>query len=710
MSLLTVSSRCRRSLLALSISCLLAGVTACAATGPTESVTAESAALDLFSSELRGAHMLVFSKTAGWRHDSIPAGIAALQKLAGQHGFTLEATEDASVFTDENLKRFNTLVFVNTTGDILDAQQEVAMERFIQAGGGFVGIHAAADTETGGEWFWYRRLVGGVFKSHPGEPDNVQHARLHVLQPEHPATRELPRSFEMTDEWYDYLELYPFRRDLLTVDENTYIGGLHGNYHPITWYHQFDGGRAFYTGLGHTSEMFSEPHFLALLTRGLRYATGGSPALDYSKSRPHSSELRVQPLQTALTQPRAFDFLPDGQMLVAEAGGVIRLLKGNNVSVAASLPVAKVAGEEGIKGLAVSPDFARDKLVYVSYLASDGNSGGRLVVSHFPWQDGKLDLAGEKLVIAIPLDDQCCHVGGELTFGQQGELFIATGDNSPLDADGYNLITKDGKNNAASALRTSANTADLRGKVLRIQPGTEGGYTIPEGNLYAASTTARPEIYATGVRNPSALSFDTTGGLLYVADRGPAASQDNPERGPRGMDEITRLDQPANLGWPFMLGNNAPYINFAATRNDRLRRFNPRLPENLLVDQGQKSEKILTPASSALVWYASDKNLLFPDFGSGERSILTAGVYQPPVSAPAASFPDYYQGKLMVLDAKRGWLQAVTIDDYSRVVKIEPLLPANSLPGATAARFSPDGQLYVLQQDGDQGKLVRIGN
>ncbi|MCE3251351.1 MAG: hypothetical protein K0Q67_361, partial [Cellvibrio sp.] len=141
---------------------------------------------------IAGARILVFTKTAGWRHDSIPAGVAALEKLAGEHQFTVIATEDAALFTDADLSQFNAIVFLNTTLNILDEHQELAMERYIQAGGGFVGIHAAADTEWEGDWFWYRNLVGAVFKNHPNEPSNVQQASVNIVDKKHASTETLP--------------------------------------------------------------------------------------------------------------------------------------------------------------------------------------------------------------------------------------------------------------------------------------------------------------------------------------------------------------------------------------------------------------------------------------------------------------------------------------------------------------------------------------
>jgi len=216
--------------------------------------------------------VLIFSKTTGWRHDSISEGIEAVKRLLQQRGLTAVATEDANLFTDEHLREMAAVVFLNTTGDVLDEKQQQAFERYIQAGGGFVGVHAATDTEHEGDWYWYRRLVGGVFESHPNDPSNVQRARVQVVESNHLATRDLPAEFYIADEWYDFRSLSDRRHDLLTVDERTYQGGQHGAYHPIAWYQDFDGGRVFYTGLGHTRQTYSNQWFLKHLDGGLEYA------------------------------------------------------------------------------------------------------------------------------------------------------------------------------------------------------------------------------------------------------------------------------------------------------------------------------------------------------------------------------------------------------------------------------------------------------
>ena len=186
------------------------------------------------------------------------------------HNFLLVATEDSAMFSEAELVNFDAIVFLLTTGDVLDDAQQAAMEGYIRAGGGYVGVHSATDTEWRGDWTWYRKLAGGVFKSHPA----VRKARLRVMRSDHLATAALPEVFWHVDEWYDFTDLYEHRIDLLTVDESTYSGGRHGDYHPIAWYHEFDGGRSFYTGLGHTIESYSSPKMRAHLLGGLAYAAG----------------------------------------------------------------------------------------------------------------------------------------------------------------------------------------------------------------------------------------------------------------------------------------------------------------------------------------------------------------------------------------------------------------------------------------------------
>ena len=225
--------------------------------------------------------ILVYSRTSGWRHSSIPHGIEAIRALGAEHDFAPTFTEDPAHFVEDSLRNYRAVVFLNTTRNVLNAAQQTAFERYIQAGGGFVGIHSAADTEY--EWPWYGELVGARLESHVNHP-NVRHARLTVAEPDHPATRDLPAEWMRDDEWYNYRSFYPRINELLMLDEESFDGGTNGTYHPIAWYHAYDGGRAFYTGLGHTDESFTEPLFLQHLLGGIRYAMGDGAPLDYTKA------------------------------------------------------------------------------------------------------------------------------------------------------------------------------------------------------------------------------------------------------------------------------------------------------------------------------------------------------------------------------------------------------------------------------------------
>jgi type 1 glutamine amidotransferase len=217
--------------------------------------------------------VLVFSKTAGFRHDAIPAGLAAIQKLGTDNGFSVTATEDAGQFTTANLAQYQAVVWLSTTGDVLDANQQAAFQSYIAAGGGYVGVHAAADTEY--DWPFYGGLVGAYFLAHPA----IQQATVRVEDATNPATAHLPAAWSRTDEWYNYRANPRANvRVLLSLDESTYSGGTMAGDHPITWCQNYGGGRSFYTGLGHTQESYTDPNFTRLLLGGIRIAAGAVTA------------------------------------------------------------------------------------------------------------------------------------------------------------------------------------------------------------------------------------------------------------------------------------------------------------------------------------------------------------------------------------------------------------------------------------------------
>ena len=215
--------------------------------------------------------VLIFSRTTGYRHESIPAGVASMRRLGAGAGFGVATTEDASAFTPANLARYRAVIWLSTSGEVLDEPQRRAFEAYIAGGGGYVGVHGAADTEYG--WPWYGGLVGAWFRSHP----DPQTATLRIVDRTHPSTAHLGETWTRFDEWYDYrARPAPDVTVLATVDEATYDGGRTGDPHPIVWCHTYGGGRAFYTGCGHTSESYDEPAFREHLLGGIRWAAGAT--------------------------------------------------------------------------------------------------------------------------------------------------------------------------------------------------------------------------------------------------------------------------------------------------------------------------------------------------------------------------------------------------------------------------------------------------
>lgn len=216
-----------------------------------------------------GARIVVYTRTLGFRHDSIPAALAALREIAAREHLEVVATEDPSDFRPDRLRGASAVVFLHTTGEVLDAAGQDALQAYLRGGGGFLGIHSAADT--GHDWPWYLDLVGGEFVRHPA----IQPAVLVREDAVHPASAPLPDRWSRTDEWYDFRASPRGRaRVLLSIDEASYQGGGMGSDHPMAWCHLFEGGRSAYTALGHTVESWSEPLFLEHVRGALRWAAG----------------------------------------------------------------------------------------------------------------------------------------------------------------------------------------------------------------------------------------------------------------------------------------------------------------------------------------------------------------------------------------------------------------------------------------------------
>lgn len=218
--------------------------------------------------EAQESKVLIFSKTKGFRHKSIEYGRKVIAEMCLDNNIEVDSTENSALFTTKNLKQYNALIFLNTTGDLFNDKEQKALVKYIRDGGGFVGIHAATDAEY--DWEWYGRMAGGYFKSHPKE----QKAKVNIVNKDHASTKMLPDEIKRRDEWYDFKNINPDIIVLATLDETSYKGGKMNNNHPIVWYHEFEGGRIFYTGFGHTNETFDDPLMQKHILGGIKYAIG----------------------------------------------------------------------------------------------------------------------------------------------------------------------------------------------------------------------------------------------------------------------------------------------------------------------------------------------------------------------------------------------------------------------------------------------------
>ncbi|MEO9326258.1 ThuA domain-containing protein [Nocardioides sp. C4-1] len=697
--------------------------------------------------------VLVFSKTAGFRHDSIPAGVRAIQKLGAQYGFTVTATEDSTVFNATELDKYEAVVWLSTTSDVLNATQQTAFENYIKGGGGYVGVHAASDTEY--TWPWYGKLVGAYFRNHPaGTPT----ATIDVEDTTTASTCALPDRWTRTDEWYNFQPTegtfaggslpfvggngpatvpdYSPRSNsninvLASLDESTYDevdGNTTDDDHPIAWYQEFDGGRSFYTGGGHTQASFSEPLFELHLLGGIQYAAEQAP--DACTPVPPGDESFEQVTLAKgvdkVGEPMSISVLPDGRVLHNARDGRIFLtdLDGNTTELY-DVPIYS-HDEDGLQSLTVSPTFEEDGWVYLYYApplntpAGDAPNDG--TAAQFETWKGYNVLTRMKMVndALVPSTEQellrveadrgiCCHAGGAIDFDAEGNLYLSTGDDSnPFASDGYApLDDRLTRNPAYDAQRSSSNTNDLRGKVLRITPNaTTATYTIPDGNLFDEDADAagktRPEIYAMGFRNPFRMTVDKRTGYVYLGEYGPDAGGANANRGPGGIVEFNQIKAAGNFGWPYCTGNNTAaetYNDWNFATNATGPKFNCAAP----VNNSPRNTGLtnLPPAQPA--WIAYDggnvtyNGVTTNEFGGGGEGPMAGPVYNyDPDLASDVKFPEYFDNHFFAGEWTRGWIRDIPMDSTGKITGIDTFFDSMTLYAAMDMEFGPDGSLYVL--------------
>lgn len=632
--------------------------------------------------------VLVFSKTEGFRHASIESGISAIQQLGTDNNFSVDATEDASDFNTENLVTYDAVIFLSTTGDVLNADQQTAFEQYIQGGGGYVGIHAASDTEY--DWPWYGELVGAYFDSHPpGTPT----ATIEVADKVHPSTSFLPDYWVRTDEWYNYQnnprgEVHV----LMTLDEDTYTGGNMGYDHPIAWLHQHDGGRSWYTGGGHTIASFSEPDFLNHILGGIRYASGNEQG-QYEGTVDEKFQMTV--IDNNPVNPISLAVLPNLDVLYIERGGAIKLINEATGVIQSAGNIDVFDGfEDGLIGVVLDPDFETNSWIYFFYSPT---SATEQRISRFEFVDNEIVAESEEILLRIPTQrDECCHSGGDMEFDADGNLFIATGDNSNPFADGWAPIDERSGREPWDAQRTSANTQDLRGKIIRIHPEDDGTYTIPDGNLFTSTDDGKEEIFIMGTRNPYRMAISQNTGELVWGEVGPDSREDNPNRGPVGYDEFNRTTTAGNFGWPYCIADNIPYSDYNYATQTSSGTFNCDSPVNESVNNTGATD--LPAAQPAWLYYTYGFTPDRPEFEEGNRTAIAGGFFEfNPANDETGSFPQYYDSTLFIMEWTRNWIKEVRFDKDGELLQINPFFDSLTLNRPIDMQFGPDGAMYVIE-------------
>lgn len=552
---------------------------------------------------------------------------------------------------------------------------------------------------------------------------DVRVTRLIKTDPRHPISRGW-NEFEMRDEIYLSPVLHPKAKPLIKVNARE-------GEEVVAWtFERAKGGRSFGTTLGHFHETFRTDAFRRILVNGILWSAGikipskgaqvnigkaedvlppNPRALAESKAHPlDESRFEKQVLVPACNDPMQIEVRRDSTVFFIERNGNLRRYdpKINAVITLGQVPVhAKV--EVGLLGLALDPDFDKSQNLYLFFCPAEKKNTLRL--SRFTLKNGELDLSSEKMVLDFKADTGNGHQGGGLYMCSNGDLLIGTGDNTNHMAE-LPVDQREGRE-LFDAQRTSANTASLRGKVLRIHPMPDGTYTVPPGNLFEESERTRPEIFAMGVRNGFRLTEDPINGWIYWGDVGQNV---NPQLGigPNGYDEINQARAAGNFGWPMFTGLNEAYRswNFAEKKPGFL--FDVRAPRN--DSRNNTGLRDLPAPQGALIWYPSTISEEFPMLGSGGRSAMVGPVYHWsdwPVSA--GRIPADYDNSIFIYDWMRNWIKVVKLDMLGNVDFILPFMPAENWRKPIDMKLGPDHCLYVAElgdfwSDNNDSQISRI--
>lgn len=653
---------------------------------------------------------LIFSETAGFVHDSVPEARAMWDELAAEHGFEAVQATDSTAFTDEGLAGFDVVVLANASGDVWNTAEEGAFERYVRGGGGVVAMHNPLDMEQGNAF--YRNLIGTEFTAHsaagtPGE--------LTVVDHEHPSTAELPDRLQRDEEWYGFTKSVRGDKHVLAqLDPTSVPASTPGRMtdHPVTWCSAYEGGRTWITSIGHAKSAYAEPAVRAHALGGARYAAG---VAEGDCSATDWSNFDKVALDTNTSAPWGIAIADDGRVFFTElVRGQVRIYDPEQRSTvtAATLPVYG-GGENGLLGLALDPEFATNQWLYVYYSPADTPApDGFNRLSRFTMDGNTMDLSTEKVMLEVPATraadpNDIGHTGGTLRFDAEGNLWLSVGDDvNPFQSSGYTPIDERPGRQHFDAQGTSANTNDLRGKLLRITPEPDGTYSVPEGNMFPeaedSADKTRPEIYAMGFRNPFRFSVEPDG-TVFLADYGPDAGSPNPNRGPAGYVEWQVIDAPGNYGWPYCHANDLAYNDFDFATNTSGPQFDCANPVN---DSPNNTGLTELPASvSPEVYYSYGASAEFPQLGSGGGAPMAGPAYHyDPDLESDRKWPEYFDGTPLFFEWARNFIAELPLDADGELLAINRILTNNTYLAPLDLQFGPDGALYLLEWGGGFGR------
>ncbi len=457
-----------------------------------------------------------------------------------------------------------------------------------------------------------------------------------------------------------------------------------------------------------------------------------------------------------IVDPMELSVASDGRVFFVERSGIVKLWSPITKATSVIAKVAVFSGnEDGLLGITLDPHFSENQWVYLnrstpeSFNDDKGNKMGLIRVSRFTLVGDTLDLASETKIIDIPEQRiTCCHVGGSLTFDPQGNLYVSVGDNSnPFESEGFSPADDRPGREPWDAQRSAGSGNSLTGKILRVKPRAQGGYDIPEGNLFKPGTSGtRPEIYVMGNRNPFRISIDPKTGYLYWGEVGPDAGSPDPNRGPAGFDEVNQARTAGFFGWPYFVADNKPYvqIDFKARQvwRDQVGAYEQArkdaksgspvavkptawpgtnftvVPHNAAhpVNRSPNNTGIreLPPAQPAFIYYPPGPSTRFPVVGSGGRTAMAGPVYYFDANRKSETkLPVEFDHTLFIYEWSRNWIIAVKLDATDHILGMQRFLPGMEFKRPMDMELGPDGCLYLIEYGKEWSgnldtKIIRI--